>query len=158
MATQTTPETTEGGILEQLWDQLGDRVTAVSEWTSRALLRVFGSSNERYIRKLGYIRSGDPKLPHTIIPRSLLARVNERDMDPVTRRGAYGCDRPDGTARERGLDSLRDHMDPARWGDPDFMPFHRRCQIALNYARIADVDHILLDEARTQLALGGPRR
>src|SRR5438128_3036209 len=76
MATQTTPETTEGGFLEQLWEQLGDRVTAFSEWGSRVLLRVFGSSNERFIRKLGYIRSGDPKVPATVIPGSLLAQVN----------------------------------------------------------------------------------
>src|SRR5262249_23513834 len=77
MATQTTPDTSEGGFLEQLWDALGDRVTAVSEWTSRVLLRVFGTSNAPYIRRLGYPPPGDPKVPPPVTPGSFLARVNE---------------------------------------------------------------------------------
>jgi preprotein translocase subunit SecA len=284
MATQTTPDTGEGGFLEQLWDQLGDRVSAFSEWASRVLLRVFGSSNERYIRKLGYIRSGDPRVPPTVIPGLLLARVNEfepqmralsddelrqmtpkfrerfakgetledllpeafaacreagrrtknmrhfdvqilggivlhrgniaemvtgegktlvatlpaclnaiegkgvhvitvndylarrdcewmspiykalgitagfiqSDMDPVTRRAAYDCDITYGTNSEFGFDYLRDNMKPARWGDPDFMPFHQQCQKALNFAIIDEVDNILIDEARTPLIISGP--
>jgi preprotein translocase subunit SecA len=284
MATQPTPDTGEGGFLEQLWDQLGDRITAFSEWVSRVLLRVFGSSNERYIRKLGYIRSNDPKVPPTVIPGSFLARVNElepqmralsdddlrqmtpkfreryakgatlddllpeafaacreagrrtknmrhfdvqilggivlhrgniaemvtgegktlvatlpaclnaiegkgvhvitvndylarrdcewmspiykavgitagfiqSDMDPVARRAAYDCDITYGTNSEFGFDYLRDNMKPARWGDPNFFPFHQQCQKALNYAIIDEVDNILIDEARTPLIISGP--
>ena len=57
-------------------EQLGDGFNAFSEAASRFLMRLFGSSNERVIRKLGYIRSNSPDVPPTIIPGSLLAQVN----------------------------------------------------------------------------------
>src|SRR5438045_545262 len=65
----------ENGVLEQFFEQLGDAMGAASEWASKLLLRVLGSSNERYVRKLGYIRNKDGS--HTVIPGLLLARVNE---------------------------------------------------------------------------------
>src|SRR5581483_2461035 len=70
MTTQTTMDV---GFLEKL----GDSVTAVSEGVARVLMRLFGSSNERFIRKLGYIRSTSPDVPPTVIPGSLVAQVNE---------------------------------------------------------------------------------
>jgi preprotein translocase subunit SecA len=58
------------------WDKLGDGLSALSEGTARFLTRLFGSSNERAIRKLGYIRSRDPEVPPTIVPGSVLDQVN----------------------------------------------------------------------------------
>ncbi len=58
------------------WDKLGDGISAFSETFSRMLTRVFGSSNERYIRKLGYIRPSKPGAERTVVPGSLLDQVN----------------------------------------------------------------------------------
>jgi len=60
-----------------IWDRLTDVLSAISEVISRLLMRVFGSSNERYVRKLGYVRSNDVTKPYSITPGSLLAQVNE---------------------------------------------------------------------------------
>jgi preprotein translocase subunit SecA len=60
-----------------LWEKLGDGLTAVSEKAGNFLTRLFGSSNERTIRATGYLRSNDPKKPHTVQPGSLLAQVND---------------------------------------------------------------------------------
>ncbi len=59
-----------------LWDKFTDGVSAFSEGLSRVLTRVFGSSNERYVRKLGYVRTGDRAKPYAVTPGSLLAQVN----------------------------------------------------------------------------------
>src|SRR5439155_23492472 len=67
---------TETSMDVGFWEKLGDGLTAFSEGVSRFLTRLLGSSNERYIRKLGYIRSNDPKVAHTVIPGSHLAQVN----------------------------------------------------------------------------------
>src|SRR6185437_3215738 len=57
---------------------LGQRVLSVfSEGVGTFLLGLFGSSNERYIRGLGYIRATAAGATHTVIPGSLLAQVNE---------------------------------------------------------------------------------
>ena len=80
----------------------------------------------------------------------------QSDMDPVARRRAYDCDITYGTNSEFGFDYLRDNMKPARWGDPNYDPFHQQCQKALNYAIIDEVDNILIDEARTPLIISGP--
>src|SRR5262245_34404456 len=69
--------TTEATMDVSVLEKLGDSFTALSEGVAQFLTRLFGSSNERHIRKLGYIRSRDPEVPPTIIPESLLARVNE---------------------------------------------------------------------------------
>lgn len=58
------------------WDKLGDGFTALSEGISRFLTRLFGSSNERFIRGLGYLRSNDPRVPPTVVPGGLLEQVN----------------------------------------------------------------------------------
>jgi preprotein translocase subunit SecA len=75
----TTEQATENGLIEQVWERLGDYGNAFSEWSARFLMRVFGSSNERYVRKLGYAASRDPKQPPTIIPGLLLAQVNDHE-------------------------------------------------------------------------------
>jgi preprotein translocase subunit SecA len=60
-----------------LFERLGDGFNAFSEGAAGFLMRLFGSSNERYIRKLGYIRSKDPDVPPTVVPGLLLAQVND---------------------------------------------------------------------------------
>jgi preprotein translocase subunit SecA len=76
MATETSMDV---GFLEKI----GDGFNALSEGVARFLMRLFGSSNERFIRKLGYVYSRDPNTPPTIIPGSLLAQVN--DLEEKTR-------------------------------------------------------------------------
>jgi preprotein translocase subunit SecA len=58
-----------------LWEKLTDSLGAFSEGMVGFLGRLFGSSNERTIRSLGYIRNRDGS--HTVVPGSLLAQVNE---------------------------------------------------------------------------------
>jgi preprotein translocase subunit SecA len=60
-----------------VWEKLGDGLSAFSDGVGRFLTRLFGSSNERYVRKLGYIRSNAPGVAHTVIPGSLLDSVNK---------------------------------------------------------------------------------
>src|SRR5215472_18538570 len=59
------------------WEKLGDGLSAFSENVGKFLLSLFGSSNERYIRSLGYIRASAPGAMHTVIPGLLLEQVNE---------------------------------------------------------------------------------
>src|SRR5207245_2366258 len=59
------------------WEKLGDGLSAFSEGFGKFLMRLMGSSNERYVRKLGYIRASKPGATHTVIPGSLLAQVND---------------------------------------------------------------------------------
>src|SRR5205085_9459696 len=66
-----------------IWEKLGDGLLTASDGISRFLTRLFGASNERYVRKLGYIRPSDPSKAPTVIPGSLLAQVNE--LEPAVR-------------------------------------------------------------------------
>src|SRR5665213_2350 len=59
-----------------LWDKLGDGLTVVQEGFGRFLTGLFGSSNERVIRSMGYVRAPKPGVPHTVVPGSLLAQIN----------------------------------------------------------------------------------
>src|SRR5438067_3913720 len=58
-----------------LWERFTDNLSAMSEGVVNFLGRLFGSSNERVIRRLGYIRPRHSE-GHTIIPGSLLEQVN----------------------------------------------------------------------------------
>src|SRR4051812_2095939 len=60
-----------------LWEKLSDGLSAFAEGVGRFLTRLLGSSNERYIRKLGYIRASSPGATPTIIPGSVLDQVNK---------------------------------------------------------------------------------
>jgi preprotein translocase subunit SecA len=60
------------GILERV----GDSLSSMSEGFVNFLSRLLGSSNENYVRKLGYVRSRD-RLSYAVTPGSLLAKVNE---------------------------------------------------------------------------------
>jgi preprotein translocase subunit SecA len=57
-------------------DRWIDRFSALSEGLVGFLGRLFGSSNERTIRALGYIPSRDPNQPPMVVADSLLAQVN----------------------------------------------------------------------------------
>ncbi len=68
------------------WEKLGDGLSAFSEGVGKFLTRLMGSSNERYVRKLGYVRAYAPGAMHTVIPGSLLDQVNsfEEKMKVLT--------------------------------------------------------------------------
>src|SRR5262245_5621480 len=63
----------EMGFLEKV----GEKFSNFGDNTVKFITRIFGSSNERFVRKLGFIASTSPEKPHTIIPGSLTAQVNE---------------------------------------------------------------------------------
>src|SRR5205823_10567658 len=69
MSTETTT-TMDVSFLEKL----GDGLTATSEAIANFLTRVLGSSNERYIRKLGYI--GSKNGSYRVTPGQMLHQVN----------------------------------------------------------------------------------
>ncbi|MFO0846789.1 MAG: preprotein translocase subunit SecA, partial [Gemmataceae bacterium] len=59
------------------WDKLQDGFSAFSDGVGKFFLRLLGSSNERYVRNLGYVRPPKPGAQHTVIAGSLLHQVNE---------------------------------------------------------------------------------
>jgi preprotein translocase subunit SecA len=59
-----------------LWEKITDKFSAFTEGIVGFLGRLFGSSNERTIRGVGYLRSRDVNTPHTVVPGSILAQVN----------------------------------------------------------------------------------
>ena len=67
-------------------EKLTDGFSSLSDGMAKLILRLFGSSNERSIRKLGYIRSRDPKTPPTLVSGSLLVQINalEEKMRPLS--------------------------------------------------------------------------
>jgi preprotein translocase subunit SecA len=58
-------------------EKLSDGMGALSEGVGKLLMGLFGSSNERYIRKLGYVRARHPQDVPIVVPGGLLAQVNE---------------------------------------------------------------------------------
>jgi len=61
---------TDAKLDVSLWEKLGDGLSAVGEGVSKLLTRVMGSSNERYVRALGYVRSKTGV--HAVTPGSML--------------------------------------------------------------------------------------
>src|SRR5437870_13420486 len=68
---------TSANMEASFWEKLGERLSGLSDYFGRFLLRLFGSSNERYIRKLGYLSPKKPGEAPQIIPGLYLAQVNE---------------------------------------------------------------------------------
>jgi preprotein translocase subunit SecA len=66
----------DSSFLENLWERVTDSFSSISENVGALLTRVFGSGNERYIRRLGYLRATSKDVQHTVVPGSLLAQVN----------------------------------------------------------------------------------
>src|SRR5260370_20338202 len=60
-----------------VWERLTDGVSAFGEGVGRWMTRLMGSSNERYVRKLGYVRARTTTGTPTVVPGSLLAQINE---------------------------------------------------------------------------------
>src|SRR3954468_10526946 len=81
MSSDTSTTTTAGtGIELTLWERITDTIGSVSENIVGFMGRLFGSSNERVVRSLRYIRPRQSDA-HTVIPGSLLDRVNQ--LEPV---------------------------------------------------------------------------
>src|SRR3989344_5813474 len=70
-----------------------------------------------------------------------------RHLRPCTRQEAYNADVTHGTNNEFGFDYLRDNM---------VREVDQMRQRDLNYAIVAEVDSILIDEARTPLIISAP--
>ena len=77
----------DASVEMSFWEKLGERLSGLGEGVGRFLLRLFGDSNERYVRKLGYITPRKPTESPQIIPGSLLAQVNE--LEPRMRALGY---------------------------------------------------------------------
>ena len=91
MTTETTNQTdddkdTTPTWLANLWEKVSDSVSTFVEGAIKAVTRLIGSSNERYVRQLGYVRPNKPGAEHTVVPGSLLAQINsfEEKMRALT--------------------------------------------------------------------------
>ena len=73
--------------------------------------------------------------------------INNSEMSPDQKRGAYKADIMYSTNSEIGFDYLRDNMAVYK---------EDQVQRGLNYALVDEVDSILIDEARTPLIISGP--
>src|SRR5437899_12974842 len=58
-----------------IWEKFTDTLSTISEGIVGFLGRLFGSSNERLVRSVGYIRPRGSEA-HTVAPGSLLDQVN----------------------------------------------------------------------------------
>jgi hypothetical protein len=63
--------------MQQVLDKVGDFFNAITYGIERGLTSVFGASNERMIRRLGFIRRGRET---TILPGSMLDRINQLEV------------------------------------------------------------------------------
>src|SRR5438876_10974610 len=68
----TNAQAVDVGVLEKI----GETLSAFSDNFGRFLTRLFGSSNERFVRKLGYVRTRKAAQPYSVTPGSLLAQMN----------------------------------------------------------------------------------
>jgi preprotein translocase subunit SecA len=57
-------------------EKIGDAFTAFTAGAERFITRIFGASNERQMRRLGFFRRGDAT---TILPGSMLDRINRQE-------------------------------------------------------------------------------
>ena len=62
----------------EFFDRLGDFFTALTAFIERLIRRVFGSANEREIRRIGFIRD---KNADRIAPGSILDRINQLEPE-----------------------------------------------------------------------------
>jgi preprotein translocase subunit SecA len=71
---------TETNLDVSLWERFTDTLSTVSEGIVGFLGRMFGSSNDRLVRALGYVRPKGSEA-HAVAPGSLLDRVNS--LEPL---------------------------------------------------------------------------
>jgi preprotein translocase subunit SecA len=67
---------TESNMDISFWEKFTDSLGALSEGLVGFLGRLFGSSNERQVRAIGYLRPRGGEEEHTVAPGSILAQVN----------------------------------------------------------------------------------
>ena len=60
-------------------DKIGDWFTALTAWIETFLTRLFGSSNERRIRQMGYVRDKQGRV--SVVKGSLLDRINSLEPE-----------------------------------------------------------------------------
>ena len=60
-------------------EQLGDWLNAATAWLERFVTRLFGSSNERRIRKVGFAR--DKEGNSSVVPGSVIDRINQLEPE-----------------------------------------------------------------------------
>ncbi len=60
-----------------IWEKIGDAFSSFTEGVASAITNFWGTSNDRYIKSLGYARVASAEPPYRIAPASLLARINE---------------------------------------------------------------------------------
>lgn len=68
-----------GQVDMTLLEKIGERLTSFSEGFVGALTRILGTSNDNYVRKLGYLRARGTA-QHQVTPGSMLGRIN--DLEP----------------------------------------------------------------------------
>src|SRR5947199_7904153 len=71
---------TETQLDVTIWEKFTDTLSTISEGIVGYLGRLFGSSNDRLVRSLGYIRPKGSEA-HSIAPGSILDRVNS--LEPL---------------------------------------------------------------------------
>src|SRR5262245_37546675 len=59
-------------------EKIGDFFIALTAAIERLVTRLFGASNERMMRRLGFVRKGTET---TIVPGSMLDRINQQEAD-----------------------------------------------------------------------------
>src|SRR5262245_42702173 len=57
-------------------EKIGDFFVALTAAVERLITRLFGASNERMMRRLGFVRRGDQT---NIVPGSLLDKINQQE-------------------------------------------------------------------------------
>ncbi len=65
--------------LANLWEKVNDGITSFLDGAGKFLTRMMGSSNERSIRQLGYIRANKAGAQHAVVPGSILAQINSHE-------------------------------------------------------------------------------
>jgi preprotein translocase subunit SecA len=68
---------TETQMDVSVFEKIGDAFNNFSEGMVRFITRLMGTSNERVVKGLGYVRTKDHQQPYRVVAGSLLARVNE---------------------------------------------------------------------------------
>ncbi len=101
----TTPE-----WLVNLWEKVSDGVTTFLDGAAKLITNMVGSSNERYIRQLGYVRPNKAGAQHTVVPGSLLAQINshEEKMRGPDRRASCEALTPEFRERLASGETLED--------------------------------------------------
>ena len=69
------------------FEKVGEKFSNFPDAVMKAMTKLLGgSSSDRFVKKLGFIPSKDPEKPHTVLPGSIVARVN--DAEPGSDRTA----------------------------------------------------------------------